>query len=355
MKELFELRLGSMTTEEYEKKLLGLLKYVGFIKYEKVKIQWFLSGFPSFYKRNIQYDELVTLTETIKKEKYLYQQGHRRESMKKSWKDKKKEKYNQRRKGFKPPFNINSPNKNHQDQYVKDESKREDSLGKRGIPTVQCWGCKEDHMCKDFPHIKDKVHIMHKIQEATIVEDMEKFYAALDDKKSKYQSNMIEVEGKIINQLVAILIDSGEIHYYIDPKIVDRLCLEKSNLEKSSLVQLAARTKGRIHDMVRGCSISLNGVNTNFDLNIIPLGYYDILIGMDWLEKNHVVLDCHNKTFTCLDEEGKQSTLKGVPRPIYIREILALHIKRCFRKGCQLYVAHVEEPEKTKEPSLEEF
>jgi hypothetical protein len=136
---------------------------------------------------------------------------------------------------------------------------------------------------------------------------------------------------------------------------VDRLHLEKSKLGKSSLVQLATGTKRRIHDIFRGCSISLNGVNTNIDLNIIPLGSYDILIGMDWLEKNHVVLDCHNKTFTCLDEKGKQSTVKGVPRPISIRDISALQLKRCFRKGCQLYAAHVQGLENTKGPSLEDF
>jgi hypothetical protein len=199
MQEFFELRLGSMTMEEYEKKFLGMLKYVGFIKYEKVKIQRFLSGFPSFYKEKIQYDEPRTLTETIRKDKYLYEQGKGRESMQKYWKDKKKEKYDQRRKGFKPPFNRNSPNKNHQDQYAKDESKREDSLGKRGRPPIQCWGCKEDHMYKDFPHRKDKVKTVHNIQEATIVEDMGRIYAALDDRQAEYQSNMIEVEGKIIN------------------------------------------------------------------------------------------------------------------------------------------------------------
>ena len=42
MQEYFELRLGSMTMAEYEKKFLGLLKYVGFINDEKVKIQIFL-------------------------------------------------------------------------------------------------------------------------------------------------------------------------------------------------------------------------------------------------------------------------------------------------------------------------
>jgi hypothetical protein len=47
---------------------------------------------------------------------------------------------------------------------------------------------------------------------------------------------MIKVEGKIINQPVSILIDSRERHCYIDPKIVDRLHLEKSKLGKASLV-----------------------------------------------------------------------------------------------------------------------
>ena len=92
---------------------------------------------------------------------------------------------------------------------------------------------------------------------------------------------MIEVEGKIINHNVSILIDSGASHCYIDPEIVDRLHLEKSKLEKSSLVQLATRTKRKINETVIGYQINLNGVNTIVDLNIIPLGSYDILIGMD--------------------------------------------------------------------------
>jgi hypothetical protein len=47
--------------------------------------------------------------------------------------------------------------------------------------------------------------------------------------------------------------------------------------------------------------------------------------------------------------------VKGIPRPISIREISALQLKICFRKGCQLYAAHVEETDNTKGPSLEDF
>jgi hypothetical protein len=68
MKELFELKLGTMTMDEYhEKRFFDLLKYVDFIKYEKIKIQRFLSGLPYFYSDKIQYDNPKTLEETIRR------------------------------------------------------------------------------------------------------------------------------------------------------------------------------------------------------------------------------------------------------------------------------------------------
>jgi hypothetical protein len=72
---------------------------------------------------------------------------------------------------------------------------------------------------------------------------------------------------------------------------VDIYHLEKSKIEKSCLVQLAIGTKRRINETMKYYLINLNGVSTNTNMNIIPLGSYDILFGMDWLEKNHVFLD----------------------------------------------------------------
>jgi hypothetical protein len=92
MQDFFEIGLGSMTMVEYKMKFLGLLKYVWFINDEKVKVHRFLSGLPSFYKQNIRYNETKTLTKTIWEAKYLYEQGHGKESMQTSWKDKKKNK-----------------------------------------------------------------------------------------------------------------------------------------------------------------------------------------------------------------------------------------------------------------------
>jgi hypothetical protein len=58
MKELFELKLGRMTIDEYERIFLELLKYVSFIKDDTMKIQIYLSGQLSFIIDKIQYDDL---------------------------------------------------------------------------------------------------------------------------------------------------------------------------------------------------------------------------------------------------------------------------------------------------------
>ena len=46
IKEFHELKLGQLTMENYANKFLELLRYVRFIRDDKVKIQHFLSGFP---------------------------------------------------------------------------------------------------------------------------------------------------------------------------------------------------------------------------------------------------------------------------------------------------------------------
>jgi hypothetical protein len=102
-----------------------------------------------------------------------------------------------------------------------------------------------------------------------------RIYATLDNKKFEFQSHMIEVEGKINNQPIAILIDSRASHSYLDPNMVERFQLPRRNLEKYWLVQLAAGAKRKINEMVKTCPMEMNGLCTRVDSNTIPLEHYD--------------------------------------------------------------------------------
>jgi hypothetical protein len=329
MKEFFELKLGTMTMEEYEKWFFELLNYVEFIKDDKVKIQRSLSGLPSFYNDKIQYDNPKTLEETIRRAKYLYEQSKGRPFFQKALNDKMKDKKDQRQKGFKPPFFRNNFQANQHGQVAQNEHETIDSFGKRSRQQlVQCWECGENHLYRDCPHKGERMRIVHNIHEAETVEDMgmsiSRIYATLDNKQVEYQSPMIEVEGKINNEPITILIDSRASHTYINANIAERFHLQRSKHKKSWLVQLATWAKRKINEWVKYCPIDMNGLNKKVDVNIIPLDSYDCLIGMDWLEKHHVVLDCYNNTITCLDEEGQQGKIQGILRVVTIREISAM-------------------------------
>ena len=76
--------------------------------------------------------------------------------------------------------------------------------------------------------------------------------------------------------------------------------------------------------MAKAHPMDMNGLSTREDLKILPLGSYDYLIGMDWLDQHHEVLDCRNQAFTFLDEEGNPKTVQGIPRVVIVQDILAM-------------------------------
>jgi len=77
---------------------------------------------------------------------------------------------------------------------------------------MRCWGCEGDHMYIDCPHRGEKVRTIHNVKQADTMEDMgrnvPRIYIAQNNKQVEFQSHMIEVEGNINNQPIAILIDS---------------------------------------------------------------------------------------------------------------------------------------------------
>ena len=151
------------------------------------------------------------------------------------------------------------------------------------------------------------------------------------------------------------MIDPGSTHSYITPRVVFICSFKKSKHSKSWLVQLATGAKRKVSEVVEKFSLVMNGFVTCVDLNVLPLGSYDLLIGMDWLEAHRVKLDCYNKDFECLDEEVNLRIVKGIPKVISMRQVSTMQLKKFCRKGFQLYVAHILEAIENETPRLEVF
>ena len=88
-------------------------------------------------------------------------------------------------------------------------------------------------------------------------------------------------------------------------------------------------------------------------LNVLPLGFYDLLIGMDWLKQHRVILNYYDKTFTCLNSDEQPVKVKGIPRKTIVRQISTLQLKKAVRKGCKSYAVTITDEEgKTKKDKL---
>ena len=61
-----------------------------------------------------------------------------------------------------------------------------------------------------------------------------------------------------------------------------------------------------------------------------------------------------HKRFTCLNEEGNQVTVQGIPRAMVVIEISSMQLKKCYRKGCQLFASRVEEESRDVVSNLED-
>ena len=79
--------------------------------------------------------------------------------------------------------------------------------------------------------------------------------------------------------------------------------LTKVRRGKPQSFQLATRAKTKVTEFIANCEVKIQDHVTKINLNIFPLGSYDMIIGMECLEKYKLVLNCFDKTFTYVAED----------------------------------------------------
>jgi len=90
------------------------------------------------------------------------------------------------------------------------------------------------------------------------------------------------------------------------------------------------------------------------DLNVLPLGSYDVLIGMDWLEKHWSLINCKTKTINFWNEQGERQEVQRIQKPLQIRPVRTTQLEICITKGCQIYAIQVDYADsKEKDDALE--
>lgn len=102
-------------------------------------------------------------------------------------------------------------------------------------------------------------------------------------------------------------------------------------------VEFASGSKVNVDIVAPDCNIHMKYFSTSMNLRVIPLGLYDIVLGMDWLEQHQAIMDFKDKTINYVDDFGSARVIAGIKGPISLRTISTKQLARCVKKGCILF------------------
>lgn len=121
----------------------------------------------------------------------------------------------------------------------------------------------------------------------------------------------IRLQGLVQQQQVLMLVDSVSSHSFISADLAVRLqgvCVTSNVLK----VKIADGGQLLCNQAIAKCKRSVQEHKFCTDLKVLPLGCYDMIIGMDWLEQNSP-MDVHwgHKSIS-FAHHGKRITLNGI-------------------------------------------
>eukprot|EP00253_Pinus_taeda_P008047 PITA_08047 len=326
-REFHDLRLGQQTMDEFITRFTSLLRYVPYIREEKAKVQRFVSSLPPYMRERIEFDNPKSMDEVIRKARICYQQSKQKgETANRKWNEKR---------GFKTVGNSKGNRSNGSKGNGRVANNRFASR------TVSKFRTANEPKGSEQHRRLDNEGIARPPVQGEVGRSIPKISAALEDRQAEYQPTMVEFEGKISNLTLSVLIDPGATLSYVSPKVVEQCSLHSVKFKNPWLVQLATGAKRRVAAKISNCSFTIAGQPVTADLNVLPLGSYDILIGMDWLEKHWSLVDCKTKIIYYRDQQGNRKEMQGIKQPVQVRPITANQLTKCIRKGCQVYAIQV--------------
>ncbi|GKD37651.1 putative reverse transcriptase domain-containing protein [Tanacetum coccineum] len=157
-----------------------------------------------------------------------------------------------------------------------------------------------------------------------------------------------------------MLFDLGADRSFVSNTFSTLLDITPSTLDVRYAVELADERTSETNTVLRGCIIGLLGHPFNIDLMPVDLGSFDVIIGMDWLAKNHAVIVCDEKIVRIpyrkeiLIVHGDKSDRKNKST---LSIISCVKAQKYMEKGCQLFLAQVtvkENKDESKEKRLED-
>ncbi|KAE8664148.1 Detected protein of unknown function [Hibiscus syriacus] len=135
------------------------------------------------------------------------------------------------------------------------------------------------------------------------------------------------------------LLDNGSTHSYVSSSVSRNLQISIENTKNTVTVTSPVGQAVLVNKVFRRCPLEVQGEIFLADLMELPLEEFDLILGMDWLNKHKVNLDCEYKRATLKTSDGRTVVLIGERRGYLSNIVSAMEIDRMIRKGYETFIA----------------
>nr|GEV97255.1 reverse transcriptase domain-containing protein [Tanacetum cinerariifolium] len=125
---------------------------------------------------------------------------------------------------------------------------------------------------------------------------------ALGGGDSNPKSNIVMGMFLLNNRYASILFDTGTDRSFVSTAFSALLNITPTALDNHYDVELADGKIIKVNTILRCCTLDFLNHPFNIDLMPIPLGSFDVIIGMEWLREYHAVIVCDEKIVHVLFE-----------------------------------------------------
>ena len=145
----------------------------------------------------------------------------------------------------------------------------------------------------------------------------------------------------LFENFMCALIDPGSTHSYICKKLPVNDELRVEILSYDILVSSPLGVSESVNRVFRECPIMIKGKVYSGDLIELPFHEFDLILGMDWLSKHGVMVDCKNKKITLMSGSDEEMIVWGERLVGMTNVISAALAARMIRRGCEAFIAHI--------------
>jgi len=99
-----------------------------------------------------------------------------------------------------------------------------------GTGRLECWTCGEEHLrrdCSQHQGGRPKIYAQEAQNIGDVGQSIPSIYVVVDNGKAKHQASIIEMDNKLRDQVISILINPRSNYIYASPNLVDKCGLNK--------------------------------------------------------------------------------------------------------------------------------